>query len=225
MYLTFELGGLMKKKAIISVLLLSFVILNACSIDRKILGSSNGDPRSKFQLYKESNNLILSNERKTYILASDLNYELAEEQPKMHWISRGEREYILITIVWMTNNIGSSVSMWLYDCLNEEIQTIDDGLETVDYFVQKNGSSYVLEIPQYHLKLDVDIVPVYEDVFPDRGTLEFSRFINYRIESNDTIVLERKILTGAMDWLDYKTLSTVYDIDDGLLVPLSFSIN
>jgi len=55
--------------------------------------------------------------------------------------------------------------------------------------------------------------------------LEFSRFVNYNIEADGTIVLERWVQTGAMDWLGSSILTTVYDIDDGHLVPISFSIN
>ncbi|HEY8422002.1 MAG TPA: hypothetical protein VIL05_09720 [Thermoclostridium sp.] len=143
----------------------------------------------------------------------------------MHLISKGDREYILITVVWMTNKIGSSVSMWLYDCLNEKVQTTDNGIENVDYLVKKNGNSYMLEILRYDLESDIDIVPAYEDIFPDSGQLEFSRYISYSLESDGTIALKRRIETGAMDWLGSNILTTIYDIDDGKLVPVSFSIN
>ncbi|NLM11164.1 MAG: hypothetical protein GX213_10420 [Clostridiaceae bacterium] len=102
-------------------ILLIFAILNTCSADRKILDSINVDSKSKFQLYIESNNLILKSGIETFTLTSNRNFELTEEQPKMHLINRGDRKYILITTVWATNKIGSSVSMWLYDCLNEKI--------------------------------------------------------------------------------------------------------
>lgn len=182
------------------------------------------DTKGEYILYLENGNLVLKNDEESIILAENQSYELTEELPKMHLISEGERKYILITLVWSTNKIGSTVSMWLYDCLNEEVHIIDDGLELVDYFVHKNGNIYILEIPQYAVKFDVDIVQDYKDIFPARGQLEFSRFTNYKIESDGTIVLERWIFTGAMNWLESFIMTTVYDIVDGEFVPVSFSI-
>ena len=200
------------------------VLFNACTNKETVYESLKTNLSEEYKLVLEDNNLILQHSKSQFLLANNIDISLTEEKPKMHILDKDNKQYILITIVWKTVKIGTTVSMWLYDCSLQTISEVFDGFEIVEYTSTTINDNSMLKIPQYNLSLEVIILSEYKNTYPIEGNIEFSKFVSYNIKSDSTVILERKIITGAIDWLGNKTLYTTFDIVEGILKPIDFKI-
>jgi hypothetical protein len=170
---------------------------------------------------------LLNSDGNVFNIDRGQDYDLAEEKPTLHYIKTDEEDYILITIVWRTNKVGSTVSMWCYNVKTNSLFEINDGLEQIRYNVKENDQITEILIPQCNTNIEINIDDSYTGIYPQNGEVEFSRHVSYQIKDVDgdnikEIITKRVIFTGAMNWLPIHNVYTTYKLCNDELCPIEF---
>lgn len=182
----------------------------------------NGTESQEFKLVYSDKDLLLKCADKQYIIEQNQEYVHIEETPKLHFISSKNKDYVLITIVWQTNKIGSSVTMWGFDIMRESVFDINDGIELMDYSIEENSK---INIEKYNKKLDAKIDKQFSGVYENSGSFDLSRHVEYEIkdinfDGENEIITKRIISTGAIEWFPYDFVETQYKLIDDNMVPI-----
>lgn len=188
----------------------------------------NGDGKDdKIDLLNNTNLILKINEREV-ILSSSIDREALEEEPRIHVLNNG---ILMVTVVRKTNNIGSSVQLWLYDYKNDilnEVIKLNDDRQLVDYTIIDDQDGLTqLSIPNIGFNQKVRINSEFNGAYDKKGTIEFSLHISYNLKDYnndgvDELVTKRRISVGAIEWFPYINVFTLYKIEGVNLKPIKY---